>query len=884
MSLEKFGFMGVAGVLQEVLKQKAAAKAASQPDPTQPISEAGQRVEKVTHMLDGHPFWIIQTAPDERMIYDAATRLLWNATPTDGGWIEGKPANSAAVKLGGWRKPEAAELQALHAAPDNPGLSEQFGFFRARRVWQANGAELTFPGNGAPQQDATLGIIEVSDAFAELDELELMTLCVERHWSLLAAGAADAEDVLAQFSSGKPLREQLRGVDYLATHLPVLDDAQFDDPTRGMWECWGMNPALLRLQGIRARNPVEDIRDWDVAIDFGTSSTVVAINEHGRRQLLRVGIGNFHDTERASNYENPTMLEFLDWQGLLREWRGTAYRPGVSWDQVRCSHAALGDFQRGSKDLTMVASLLTNIKQWSLHAAQGERRFITDRKQVEYELAAPATRNPVLGQPLTVSEDDPFDPVELYAWLLGLNINWRGRGLFLRYTMTFPVDYPVGVKDQILASFRRGLQRSLPETLVRAPEFSGFSVEELASEPLAYAIAALPALKIEPTAEGVAYSVFDFGGGTADFDFGLYRLPGAEEDEELEQILERKGVAGDRNLGGESLLAHMAYRAFRDELNKCVTHGLVFTRPIDAETFPGHERVLRSDRLARANTVAMMEALRPLWENGDLANTTLSLSLYNGKGERGSYNMVIAKTALLNYLEQRIGQGVRSFLVSMQQAFSAPSPSQIEVLLAGNSSRSRIVQGYFGLHDDKGGEALHEQTQAWMRELFGEQPPTVKVHPALAGNSTDLMQPTAKTGVALGLLRLLDRDVVKVIDASPAAEDEAPFAYYVGRIRQGKFQAQIPRGVAYRQWVELGRPRERVLKISYTHSPLGQTGEMREGAPELLQKRLEFPGDVDGQLVFARAVGPAEIELCTAASREEIDPVEPANSRRLTLH
>ena len=76
------------------------------------------------------------------------------------------------------------------------------------------------------------------------------------------------------------------------------------------------------------------------------------------------------------------------------------------------------------------------------------------------ELAPHTERNPVRGQPLTVSADDAFDPIELYAWYLGMAINWRGRGLFLKYYLSFPVKYPSEVKQRILASFRRGLQRS----------------------------------------------------------------------------------------------------------------------------------------------------------------------------------------------------------------------------------------------------------------------------------------------------------------------------------------------------------------------------------------------------------------------------------------
>ena len=35
---------------------------------------------------------------------------------------------------------------------------------------------------------------------------------------------------------------------------------------------FNMDADALRVEAVRARNPAEDVRDWDVAIDFGTMS------------------------------------------------------------------------------------------------------------------------------------------------------------------------------------------------------------------------------------------------------------------------------------------------------------------------------------------------------------------------------------------------------------------------------------------------------------------------------------------------------------------------------------------------------------------------------------------------------------------------------------
>ena len=77
--------------------------------------------------------------------------------------------------------------------------------------------------------------------------------------------------------------------------------------------------------------------------------------------------------------------------------------------------------------------------------------------------------------------------------------------------------------------------------------------------------------------------------------------------------------------------------------------------------------------------------------------------------------------------------------------------------------------------------------------------------------------------------------------------------------------------------------RERVFKLSYTHSPLAYTGDLEEGAGVLCQIRIELAGEVAGQGIFVRAVGPAEIEVCTAPSLADIEADGVDNLQRIKL-
>src|SRR5690606_29199636 len=260
----------------------------------------------------------------------------------------------------------------------------------------------------------------------------------------------------------------------------------------------GEDPTELSQAKLRARDPVTDVKDWNIAIDFGTSSSVVAYDDNGRYKLLRIGAKDQWEKEQPEHYENPTVLEFIDLQSSLETWISEAYRPNLNWDNVRCSHEALHSLRNNGSEPKVVASVLSKIKHWALrHSSHNLTRIADQANGYEYPLPALSKRDVVKGKPLAVSQDDPLDPIELYAWYLCMAINWRGRGLFLRYYMTFPVAYTRDLKETILMSFRRGLQRSLPAQLLDSELFSEFCVEELANEPAAYAAAALPKLGVE---------------------------------------------------------------------------------------------------------------------------------------------------------------------------------------------------------------------------------------------------------------------------------------------------------------------------------------------------------------------------------------------------
>lgn len=641
------------------------------------------------------------------------------------------------------------------------------------------------------------------------------------------------------------------------------------------------------------------------------------------------GAKDFNQEIQAKDFENPTVLEFINFKNFIAEWNKTAYRPNVNWNDVKTSHEAKKDLELKENDSNIIASILTKIKQWAFQQDgynynnndDDSNENITPKNNVlkitdqlnnfEYNIPPSITKNPVKGELLSVTENDILDPIELYAWFLGIAINWRKIGIFLRYYMTFPVKYPREVKDNILASFRRGIQRSLPESLVKQKQiFQKFSVSELASEPAAYAVAAMEQLNLIPDENNsLAYAVFDFGGGTTDFNFGYYRLPTeAEAETGCEVVFEHIGNEGDPFLGGENLVENLAYITFKNNKELMAKNDITFTKPIDAQTIPGCELLIDDSKSAKTNTMLLISRLRPLWETANVVNNAgiEKCKLLNSDGDKvNDLELTIPNKELQTYLQNRVFNGVKNFFTALHTAFNNYNnkniPEQIHILLAGNSSKSQLVQSLFDFQniskknivsnnnnnnennsktenkndnktDDK--NILTElalKLQEFVNTLFNNNTPNFIVHKPLAMDKNNIYAPTAKTGVALGLLKLCPGSPIDVkyfnqgnlINSQQL--EQAAFIHYVGAVRLKKFVAELEPNCKYDEWKLLGIPRQNVFNLYHTQLAQAQVKDLKEGDEGLLKKRLELTQLNDSDRVFIRAVAPNKIEICTAS-------------------
>lgn len=329
-----------------------------------------------------------------------------------------------------------------------------------------------------------------------------------------------------------------------------------EDPNMGHWELCETNniPEMTPLaadNSVYARNPVADIReDSVVGIDFGTKSTVVVYQDgSGNIKPMPIGCGDTRKELTTQDFENPTVMQFIDFKSFMKSYNDKMGRPYTKWRDITVSHAANESMKDTAIRSDEYYSYMYDLKQW---AGEGNQKKVIHDKSGK-DILLNEYEN------IVDKKEGSIDPIEIYAYYIGLYINNMNNGIYLDYILSFPVTYEKKIRDAILKSFSAGLKKSLPESILKNKDvMKKFNVEAGTSEPAAYAICALEKYGFEPEEdEKIFYGIFDFGGGTADFDFGLWTA--SENEDVYDYCIEHFGQEGDRYLGGENLLQLIAF-------------------------------------------------------------------------------------------------------------------------------------------------------------------------------------------------------------------------------------------------------------------------------------------------------------------------------------
>lgn len=414
----------------------------------------------------------------------------------------------------------------------------------------------------------------------------------------------------------KKLKSELLNVDKKRCDRDTYEETILTDDGAGHWDLWEKSSQegteIALTEKLIARNPLADVLDDGIiGIDFGTRSTVVGY-QNGRdvTHLLRIGKNKLGEEAKKEDYENPTVIEFDDIESFMQAYSAKAGRPDTSWDDIKVSHTANYNFKNTTekKDSDNFYSYFYNLKQWCGNTTKETAETIkslntkTEKKLYKY---------------VDLKEDD-FDPIEIYAYYLGLYINNMTNKIYLRYIMSFPVTYEKQVREKILESFTKGLKKSLPETVLNdEATMKKFEVKAGAGEPASYAVCALKEFNCAPGDDSsILYGIFDFGGGTTDFDYGTWRYANEDDfdEEDYDYVIEHFGAAGSKYLGGENLLELLAYEVFKANKKVLLENRITFTKPVQCDVFDGHDELIKDTQIAKRNTKQLAEALRPFME------------------------------------------------------------------------------------------------------------------------------------------------------------------------------------------------------------------------------------------------------------------------------
>jgi len=602
-----------------------------------------------------------------------------------------------------------------------------------------------------------------------------------------------------------------------------------------------------------ARDPRSSIVNGVVGIDFGTKSTVVAYQKESTKIYpMRVGTGNLAKTISAQHYENPTIMEFNDLEQFIADYKSREGRPYTSWEDLSISHTAFSSLMNSkSSDFN---AYISELKQWA--GNKDKKLKMVDKKG--YVLDLP---------PFMEIDENDINPIEIYAYYLGLYINNQHNGIYMNYILSFPVTYEIEIRDKIVESFKKGIKKSLPQELHNQEgEVEKLSVKKGASEPAAYAIVALQEYSFEPEEdEKVFYGVFDFGGGTTDFDFGIFREANGKKERRYDYAIEHFGAGGDRYLGGENLLELLAFEIFKKNKDELLAESIQFILPPECDEFLGSEMLLSQSREAKMNTKTLMEKLRPFWEQHedaleDFYKGVLGVNLTKIDGQNlANFELTIEKDEMFKVLENRIEKGVKNFFESLRLAFNHKENSlnrinEINIFLAGNSSKSELVNKIFEAEMAKITEEINGTSEDKKKIFF--------LYPPLGNGHSDLNKPTGKTGVAFGLIESREGGDILVLDHN--AKENINFKYYLGESRKKKFKVVVDREQGYNEWVEFIDATQEIFELYYSSQSLVSTNKIPIDDNSIKKRILKIDKIDDEAFIYVRTTTPTEFEYVVA--------------------
>lgn len=478
--------------------------------------------------------------------------------------------------------------------------------------------------------------------------------------------------------------------------------------------------------GLNEKGKNKLIDNNPVSIDFGTSSTCAAVKADGRAKLFTLsGNGKLErdaDNKAVDNkYENPTNVLIYNWDELYKQWSQDNHNMPYFVTKSDSVDVDCADYDSGYT----VQDVFQEVDEED--GRRKMRAILTQLKMIPYLLQRDVEKKvyPYKGETVikitdSIDEesDSKFNPIAFYGYLLGRAINNpSGHRIYTKYNITCPVKFDNEVKEKIRTSLEYGLMRALPKNIRKGVNQKGKSIVSVKmenSEPVA-CIGAFVGKQLKLAANTAEkFAVYDLGGGTMDFVYGVFREAGEEDNVEQDAVIEILGLGGDSSIGGEKLIHKLAYKIYKDNREKIEENKIPFALP-DGELKPdGFDGLIRenygADDIADANVNILKEKIagRLFKYSDDIDNnmqnvlgeiapdaSSAIVTLKNVDNEEVS-DLELEVTGIDDFLEDKIKETVVNFAQEMDAAFTKEfgkdyRREDVHIFLAGNASKQRYV-------------------------------------------------------------------------------------------------------------------------------------------------------------------------------------------------
>lgn len=655
----------------------------------------------------------------------------------------------------------------------------------------------------------------------------------------------------------------------IVASLEGIKGASLTDPAQGMWigsRFVGVTKIAILRQGkvvglhrrvgrtdkdpippeVKRRDPKLDVsRGW-CAIDVGAQSFVVAVrSERSVAELVRIGAGG--PPALASDFENPAEISFENLGRMLKAWRERVIYPLTRWEDVVVAHAARANRTKaGADSAERAAAALTHLPLLRERIEQKIPTRVRGHSDPETEETLRKPAPPIIDED-GIGAHDPFDPIELYGYYLGLHVNQRHRGITMRYAIAMPAGWGQDRRQSVLIALRRGIFRSLPAGIVDYHDTVGLEVVDAGPSVLLFAVHALRAFGVQAKEIGTPFMAVDAGASEAGMICGLYRpAKGDEKLEGFDRIVEHLSPASISWLGGERLLHRIAYRVVAANASSLRAAGVMIEAPGSEEPVDDEASDLVSNSTeARANTMILRDALRPLLEGGSLPKGPLRVRLAAGTT---SVEMALAVDAdrVRDLIDGWLGEGAALIKQHIVNALT---------------KIGRDPDPYDGLRILLGGRLGMHPTLA--EKLAKELPSNVQIHRFKEPDKTNLTAPTVKTATALGVLSTrFDR-----VGLVQRTEQRDAFRYRVGKARHGQFMDVLGPTTGYDEWREMGACTRTDVEILFMIAD--DDGDVAADDPRVMRAQANIDAGAVGKRLWLRAVGPRRVELSFAPPGDE---------------